>query len=143
MQINNYPENPKAFDFMEFRYKERVIAKWLVLVNTYGNKPKKLLNIIIENNEIKIKDLPLLIFLYPIKRVGFHESRARRYSHSFGLIYSWFSIFHKSHPFFFIKISTTFTSVIFYERAYYKYWLFLWLLHWLNTMVSVSANIYT
>ena len=26
-----------------------------------------MLNIIIENNEIKIKDLPLLIFLYPIK----------------------------------------------------------------------------
>ena len=32
-----------------------------------GNNPRKLLNIIIENNEIKIKDLPLLIFLYPIK----------------------------------------------------------------------------
>jgi hypothetical protein len=32
-----------------------------------GINPKKLLNIIFENNEIKIKDLPLLIFLYPIK----------------------------------------------------------------------------
>ena len=30
-----------------------------IVVNTYGNKSKKLLNIIIENNEIKIKDFPL------------------------------------------------------------------------------------
>ena len=39
----------------------------IIYQTIYGNNPKKLLNIIIENNEMKIKDLPLLIFLYPIK----------------------------------------------------------------------------
>lgn len=47
--------------------KVRVITICLVLVKIYGNNPKKLLNIIIENNEIKIKDAPLLIFLFPIR----------------------------------------------------------------------------
>ena len=36
----------------------RVKIKWLELVNTYGNKPIKLLNKIKVNKEIKIKELP-------------------------------------------------------------------------------------
>lgn len=39
--------------------KAKVKVKWLVLVKIYGNKPKKLLNIIKENKEINIKVLPL------------------------------------------------------------------------------------
>jgi hypothetical protein len=40
------------------RAKARVKAKWLELVKIYGNNPKKLLNRIIENREIKINVLP-------------------------------------------------------------------------------------
>lgn len=43
------------------RARERVIDMWLVLVKIYGNRPKKLLNTIIANNEIKIKVLPLIL----------------------------------------------------------------------------------
>lgn len=39
--------------------KVKVKVKWLVLVKIYGNKPKKLLNIIKEKREINIKVLPL------------------------------------------------------------------------------------
>lgn len=39
--------------------KANVIVIWLVLVKIYGNNPIKLLNIINENKEIKIKVLPL------------------------------------------------------------------------------------
>ena len=35
--------------------------------NTYGNRAKTLLNVIIENNEMKIKYLPLLILFCSIK----------------------------------------------------------------------------
>lgn len=38
---------------------ERVRVKWLVLVKIYGNNPMKLLNIIIENRAIKIREDPL------------------------------------------------------------------------------------
>lgn len=41
----------------------RVIVKWLVLVKIYGESPKKLLNIIIENKEIKINVLPTIDLL--------------------------------------------------------------------------------
>jgi hypothetical protein len=34
----------------------------LDLVKIYGNNPRKLLNIIKENNEIKIKVVPLILF---------------------------------------------------------------------------------
>lgn len=43
-----------------------VIDKCLVLVNTYGNNPKKLLNKIIENSEMKIRVLPFILGV-PIK----------------------------------------------------------------------------
>jgi hypothetical protein len=39
--------------------KDSVIVIWLVLVKIYGNKPKKLLNRIRLNKEIKIKVVPL------------------------------------------------------------------------------------
>lgn len=41
------------------RANDKVKVKWLVLVKIYGNKPKKLLNKINENKEIKINVLPL------------------------------------------------------------------------------------
>jgi hypothetical protein len=57
-----------------------VRVKWLVEVKIYGNSPKKLLNKIKENNEIKIKELPfipegpksVLNSRYKIIRVLFH-----------------------------------------------------------------------
>lgn len=47
--------------------KDKVNVKWLDLVKIYGNSPRKLLNKIIENKEINIKDLP--IFIFPINNV--------------------------------------------------------------------------
>lgn len=38
---------------------DKFITIWLVLVKIYGKRPSKLLNIIMENNEIKINVLPL------------------------------------------------------------------------------------
>ena len=40
------------------RASDNVIDKCLVLVNTHWNNPRKLLNRIIENNEMKMNDLP-------------------------------------------------------------------------------------
>lgn len=51
-----HPYNIK--DNQRGRARLKVKTKWLDLVNTYGNKPIKLLNKINENNEIKIKELP-------------------------------------------------------------------------------------
>lgn len=78
---------PKIINLNQ-RGKARVSVRvmWLVLVKIYGNSPKKLLNIIMENKEIKIKEDPLLIFLLPIKvlnsecsliRIIFHRTKCR------------------------------------------------------------------
>lgn len=46
------------------RASDNVKAICLVLVKIYGNSPKKLLNIIIENKEIKINVLPFILLLF-------------------------------------------------------------------------------
>jgi hypothetical protein len=52
--------HPKSINLShKGKAKERVIVMWLVLVKIYGNSPKKLLNKINLNNEIKIKVDPL------------------------------------------------------------------------------------
>jgi hypothetical protein len=46
------------------RAKAKVIAKCLVLVKIYGKSPKKLLNMIIENSEIKIRVDPFIFLIF-------------------------------------------------------------------------------
>ena len=53
----NHPYNIKEIHSGSAR--DKVITMCLVLVKIYGNNPKKLLNKIIENNEININVLPL------------------------------------------------------------------------------------
>jgi hypothetical protein len=48
--------------------KDRVSTMCLVLVKMYGNNPRKLLNMIMENSEMKMNVLPFLSFLW-FKRV--------------------------------------------------------------------------
>lgn len=67
------------------RANPNVNVKWLVLVKIYGKSPKKLLNTIIENKEIKIKELPLwpvgpsrvLNSLWRVKRIEFQRNWKR------------------------------------------------------------------
>lgn len=59
----------------------KVRVRWLVDVKIYGNSPKKLLNKIIENNEINKKVLPWCLFspnkvlnsLFNVKVILFHK----------------------------------------------------------------------
>lgn len=46
-----------------------VRVRWLVLVNTYGNNPRKLFIRIIRNNEVKMNEFPL--FWFPFLRIVF------------------------------------------------------------------------
>jgi hypothetical protein len=67
------------------RANANVKVKWLELVNTYGNNPRKLLNKIRENNEINIKELPgcpvgpksVLNSLCKVKRILFQTNEYR------------------------------------------------------------------
>lgn len=63
----------------------KVKVRWLVLVKIYGNNPKKLLNKINENNEIKINEHPfnllvpkrVLNSLNKVKIILFHKKLIR------------------------------------------------------------------
>lgn len=46
-----------------------VRVRWLVLVNTYGNSPRKLFIKIIRNSEVKMNEFPL--FWFPFLRIVF------------------------------------------------------------------------
>lgn len=75
----------------------RVIVKWLVLVKIYGNSPIKLLNKIIENNEINRIEFPFELFLinnlnslWSVNRILNHiiENREGNIQNSIGIINS-------------------------------------------------------
>lgn len=63
------------------RARDKHRAMCLVLVKIYGNSPKKLFNMIIENSEMKMKVLPLWPFgarsvlnsLFKVRRILFHK----------------------------------------------------------------------